>query len=154
MQDFQVSFLARVISAARESQQQFGVPASITIAQAILESGWGQSRLAVEANNYFGVKAAPGEPYSTFQTAEIVNGQRVMQSANFARYADADGSFLAHGRLLSVPRYAPAMKQKTDPRLFATALRSCGYSTAPNYEDMLMQLVNEYKLTQYDAVPL
>ncbi len=152
MQQFQVAFLKRVTAAALASQEQFGIPASVTIAQAILESGWGQSKLALEANNYFGVKARAGEPSITLPTMEFQQGQKVWIKADFAAYPSPEASFLAHGKLISgLARYGPAMQQKSDPRRFATALRCCGYSTNPTYEDSLMQLVSQHDLTQYDV---
>jgi len=152
MQQFQSAFLAKILPAALASQEQFGIPASVTIAQAILESGWGQSKLALEAHNYFGVKARAGEPFMMFPTPEFQHGQQIWIRAAFAAYPSPEASFLAHGKLISgLARYGPAMQQKSDPRRFATALRCCGYSTNPTYEDSLMQLVSQHDLTQYDV---
>lgn len=152
MQQFQGTFLAKIVPAALASQEQFGIPASVTIAQAILESGWGQSKLARDANNFFGVKARAGEPFITLPTMEFQEGQKVMIKAAFAAYPSPEASFLAHGKLIfGLVRYGPAMQQKSDPRRFATSLRCCGYSTNPTYEDSLMQLVSQHDLTQYDV---
>ncbi len=134
------------------SQKQYRVPASITIAQAILESGWGRSGLATQGHNFFGVKAVHGQEYVEFSTTEFVHGVKEAVVAEFAKYASPVESFAAHARLIAtLPRYAPAMAVASDARAFATAIKACGYSTAPNYPQMLMQLVNEFDLTQYDV---
>lgn len=155
----QNEFLKTVVPFAQASQRHWGVPASITIAQAILESsnklGWGQSQLARECNNFFGIKAAhhadPGT-YEAFQTAEYENGKLVMVPADFVHYASIGDSFDAHAKLLATaPRYRPAMAAKADPVKFAEELQACGYSTNPNYARGLMAFLQIYDLEQYDA---
>jgi flagellum-specific peptidoglycan hydrolase FlgJ len=147
-------FFKQTVLAAIGSMTATGVPASITLAQAILESSWGQSGLAVKANNYFGIKAVQGEDYMEFPTHEFVHGIEESVLADFARYATVADSFTAHGRLLStLPRYAPAMALRHSPEGFATMLQSCGYSTSSTYAASLMQLVREFNLTQYDIEP-
>ncbi len=153
-------FLKTIVPAAQFSQRMCGVPASITIAQAILESGWGKSELAREGNNYFGIKAihaagigAAGS-YIEFNTAEYEHGVRVTIPADFAKFRTVTGGFISHARLLAIaPRYKPAMAVRGNPAKFAEQLQACGYSTNPNYAASLMQLVNEFDLTQYDAPP-
>ena len=96
----------------------YGVPASVTIAQAILESGWGGSELATRANNYFGIKcAAVASPHQIGcidkATWEHLNGNDVTVTASFRRYASMRDSFLDHGLFLTKPRYAAAFKAAT-----------------------------------------
>lgn len=152
------SFLANVVPAALSTQKLFGVPASITIAQAIAESGWGQSALAKQANNFFGIKAlAHADPnaYAEFPTHEFVDGREVSVMCAFAKYPSPLDSFLAHARLLALaPRYQPAMAERNDPAAFATQLQKCGYSTSPDYAVALIKLINEYDLRQYDVQPI
>jgi flagellum-specific peptidoglycan hydrolase FlgJ len=153
----QNEFFQMAVPAALESQRATGVPASITLAQAILESGWGQTSLAKKAFNYFGIKAArhvaPGS-YVEMPTHEVFNGHSVEEMADFARYASVEESFKAHALLLAqAPRYAPAMAVRTDAVKFAAAIQKCGYSTNPYYAQVLMRLVSEFDLTQYDQHP-
>lgn len=149
----QESFIKATGAAAQLSAKQYGVPASITIAQAIIESGWGQTQLAVKANNYFGVKAVQGQEYVEYRTTEFIKGVEEHPLADFAKYETVAGSFAAHAKLLAtVPRYAPAMKVAKDPAAFAAAIKACGYSTAPDYDTKLMALVSEFNLTQFDKV--
>lgn len=157
MNAVQSAFLSNVVPAAQRSQRDFGIPASVTIAQAILESGWGQSALAVKANNFFGIKAnahAAPDQYAEFPTTEFVDGRKKSVMAAFARYATPADSFNAHAKLLATTaRYAPAMEAAGSPRAFAFRLMRCGYSTNPEYSDSLIDLIDEYDLTQYDLSP-
>lgn len=157
MTEAQSSFLKMAVPAAQASQRKFGVPSSITIAQAILESGWGRSALAVQARNYFGIKAvahAAPDDYAEFPTTEFVDGRRTREMAKFARYATPAEGFAAHAELLArASRYSPAMTAREYPSAFAAQLQECGYSTNPRYARELMELVDEFDLTQYDLPP-
>jgi flagellum-specific peptidoglycan hydrolase FlgJ len=155
MTEGESTFLKLAVPAALASQHATGVPASITIAQAILESGWGQTGLAKQANNYFGIKTAvhvAPESYIELPTHEVVHGHSVEERATFARYSTVADSFKAHGLLLAqASRYAPAMAVRGDAAKFAIALEHCGYSTNPFYAESLLSLVHEFDLTQYDS---
>lgn len=157
MNAIQNAFLKAAVPAAQAAARKWRVPASITIAQAILESGWGASALARQANNYFGIKAvtnASPDGYAEFKTTEFVDGRRIAEMAKFARYPSPAAGFEAHAVLLAtISRYKPAMQFCSDPLHFAQAIAACGYSTNPNYAAELAQLVKEYDLTQYDIPP-
>ena len=150
-------FLRSVAPAAMATMKATGIPASVTIAQAILESGWGNTRLAVMAHNYFGIKAAADaapDAYMRFPTWEYDLGKRVMVDADFAKYPSVEECFAAHARLLATaPRYALCMAAKDDAAKFCEQLQACGYSTSPHYASQLMELIQEFDLTQYDAEP-
>lgn len=152
----QMLFLRAVVPAAIATMKETGVPASVTVAQAILESGWGCSRLARIANNFFGIKADAGseaDEYAQFPTWEYEYGKRVLVEAEFAKYATPAQCFAAHARLLaSSPRYAPAMAVKDDATAFCDELQKCGYSTSSHYAWQLDELIREFDLTQYDLV--
>jgi flagellum-specific peptidoglycan hydrolase FlgJ len=151
----QVQWLHSMVGSAQAGQAKYGVPASVTLAQCILESGWGTTALSRTACNYFGVKAHHHNDPSTYveyPTAEYESGRRVMIHALFEKYPDARASFEDHARLLAVsPRYAPAMTHRSDPKLFAEQLQACGYSTSPTYGKMLGEIIDAYELTRYDA---
>jgi flagellum-specific peptidoglycan hydrolase FlgJ len=147
----QMMFLRSVVSAAQRSMQESGVPASITIAQAILETGWGQSSLVAKARNYFGIKATRLDPYIEMPTSEYVDGKKIATRAAFRVFTSAADCFMAHGSMLSkLNRYAPAMAVKRDPEEFARQLEACGYSTSPTYAETLITLIREFDLAQYD----
>lgn len=149
----QVAFIARIAPLAQASQKQYGVPASITIAQAIDESGWGQSQLSTKANNFFGIKARqPGDKYFQFNTEEFEKGQPVRELAKFRAFDSIQDCFDAHARLLAcTDLYRPAMADADDPFTFAPKLKDCGYSTDPEYAKKLAALITEFRLTQYDV---
>src|SRR5579883_1786705 len=157
MNQQQSDFLQSVVPAAQSSQRVYGVPASITIAQAILESGWGQSALAKQCNNFFGIKAmahAAPDSYEEFPTTEFVDGRRTSVMAAFSKFPSPGMCFAAHARLLALaPRYRAAMAVRNDVMDFARQLQRCGYSTNPDYAALLMSLVKEHDLTQYDVQP-
>lgn len=147
----QLAALRSVVPAAQASAWQYGVPASVTLAQWILESAWGNSGLALECHNYFGIKAQAGQDCETYATHEVVHGQMVGQNADFAWYPNAAAGIAAHAKFLAtLPRYAPAMADKTDIVAFCYELQRCGYSTSPTYARSLLDLIREHNLTQYD----
>lgn len=164
MMQLQKDFFDLAIPAARASMSATGVPASVTIAQAILESGWGQTRLAQEFNNFFGIKANQEQladhDYAEFNTREEVNHDLEWRKALFAQYATPVESFTAHAQLLRRPHYAAAMARKDNPDAFCWALgpktdahpEGCGYSTLTQYHDRLMALIRQWDLTQYDVL--
>lgn len=140
-------------AAARASHRKYGVPASTTIAQAILESGWGQSLLAKKAKNFFGIKDTDFcEGYVEFKTREVFSGKETRVPARFEKYASVSLSFEHHARLLSESdRYQPAMAVADDPEKFALQLLACGYATDPKYPNLLKALIRQYNLTRFDA---
>jgi flagellum-specific peptidoglycan hydrolase FlgJ len=161
----QQAWIEQQAPAALAAQRKWGVPASVTLAQAILESSdgagnWGGSKLAVQCCNFFGVKARPGEDYTEFLTTEFSNKPQAASNkpekqlvlARFRRYASVEESFDAHGRLLgSLARYRPAMAVAHDPIAFAEQLQRCGYSTNPKYAELLTSLICRFDLTRFDS---
>ncbi len=152
----QEQFISSIAEAAVRSADQTGVPASVTIAQAILESYWGSSRLATDAKNYFGIKAQPqgGTAGSTsYNVWEVIGGRNVMESQAFRAYNTVADSFVDHGQFfLQNSRYAGAMAVKDDARKFAVAISRAGYATDPGYANKLIGLMDRYNLYRYDDV--
>lgn len=160
MKPEQAGFIDKVAPAAMESERQTGVPAPITIAQAILESGWGKTKLASLHNNFFGIKATKQDiakdHYVEYQTNEQwKDGQLHKEMAYFDSYPSFFDCFMDHSRLLLSPNYERAMEVKDDVAAFAHMLgpkpEGCGYSTASNYGDKLMELVRLYDLEKYSC---
>jgi flagellum-specific peptidoglycan hydrolase FlgJ len=152
----QEQFISSIAEAAVESADQTGVPASVTIAQAILESYWGSSRLATEANNYFGIKAQTRNGSAgaiRFDVWEVIGGRNVMQSQAFRAYKTIAESFVDHGLFfVENGRYAAAMAARNDARQFAREVNRAGYATDPAYASKLIGLMDRYDLYRYDAV--
>jgi flagellum-specific peptidoglycan hydrolase FlgJ len=149
--------LHSVVPAAQAAQKKWRVPASVTLAQWCLESSWGVSELALKANNFFGVKAshlnAP-ETYEEFPTDEYIAGKKTLVHALFEKYFDAADSFDDHGMLLATARrYRFAMLHIASPDDFAACLQTAGYSTSPTYAKVLIELMHDYDLYQYDMPP-
>jgi flagellum-specific peptidoglycan hydrolase FlgJ len=147
----QADFMAMAVPAAQATQQSTGVPASVTLAQAILESGWGRSGLSKDASNYFGIKGEGPAGHATFPTTEYVNGKPVTVSASFRKYHNAEESFTDHANfLVENRRYAKAMGVTTDPDRFAEELQSAGYATDPAYAEGLKKVMRSFDLYDFD----
>jgi flagellar protein FlgJ len=130
------------------------VPASVTIAQAILESNWGASRLAQENANYFGIKAR-GQGGTAgvvwYDTWEVLDGENVIQRAPFRAYRELADSFVDHGRFfLENARYRAALAVRSDPREFAREISRAGYATDPSYAPKLIASMDRFNLYAYD----
>ena len=146
-------FINTIGPAAQSSFKRTGVPASVTVAQAILESDWGRSRLTRQGNNLFGIKSlnAPGPAgVITMATWEHIGGDVVVQ-APFKAYYTLEQSIDDHGRFFVVNhRYANAVAVNTDPKAFAQAIQADGYATDPNYASKLIRLMDKYNLYRFD----
>src|SRR5262249_7335055 len=92
------AFIDSIAADAVRTEKQMGIPASVTIAQAILESGWGRSGLTQSANNYFGIKGTGPAGYVVLPTKEYLNGQWVTINAKFRKYHNAQESFTDHAQ--------------------------------------------------------
>jgi hypothetical protein len=149
-------FISTVGEAAQRSRRITGVPASVTVAQAILESDWGRSRLTRQGNNLFGIKAlgATSGPAGviTLATWEHLDGGDVVVQAPFKVYftlqqsIDDHAGFFARNR-----RYSAALAVASDPRAFAEAIQEAGYATDPGYASKLVGLMDRYDLYRFDS---
>jgi hypothetical protein len=156
------AFVKRAGPEARRTFRSTGVPASVSVAQGILESDSGTATAG--ANNYFGIKAQQVDPGTgTFTwgssaigcvnvpTFESEGGTPVRIIAAFRLYRTMRGSFVDHGRFLREnPRYASAFRYRRDPRRFAKALQRAGYATDPSYSSKLIALIRQERLTRFD----
>jgi|GEM_PF-656523 len=147
----QQAFIDEIAPGAIATQQKYGVPAAVTIAQAIDESGWGQSQLATQDNNLFGIKGAGPAGSDSKPTQEYENGRWVTVNAGFRVYDTVAQSIDDHGALLaSSGYYTRAMADRNNPDAFANALTGV-YATNPEYGSDLIQLMQQYNLYRYDA---
>ena len=149
----QQAFISLVAPGAVAAQQRFGVPASVTIAQAIEESAWGQSSLAARYHNLFGIKGAGPAGSVTLPTQEYENGSWVTIDAHFAVYRNDAESIAGHAELLATSGYyARAMADRAYPDAFANNLTGV-YATDPDYGANLIALMKLYNLYQFDTAP-
>jgi len=152
------AFFGRVAGPARASARKWKVPASVTIAQAVLESGWGRSTLTRVDHSYFGMKCFGGPGpiavgCSAYATHECSGGKCYSTRANFRAYRTMADSFEDHARqLATLSRYKTAMKYAGDPERFAREIHKAGYATSPTYADNLIDLIRRYDLTKYDRL--
>lgn len=139
-----------IIDAARAAQARWKIPASISLAQFGLESGWGV-HTPPDSFNYFGIKALAGQPSVTVPTREVIDGKSVTINAAFRKFTSPDEAFDLHAQLLATSaHYAMARNALPDPYAFANALTGV-YATDPNYGHLLGQIIRGDDLTQYDA---
>ena len=139
---------------AIEGWNEYGVLPSITVAQAILESGWGSSTLSTQAHNLFGIKGSYNGNYVTMSTREVINGQSVYVNAAFRAYANNSESVEDHGNFLySNSRYSNLLGD-TSYTDVAQKLSQDGYATDPYYSSSLISLVKTYDLTQLDSIAI
>ncbi len=149
----QQAFISRVAPGAIAAQQRYGIPAAVTIAQAIDESGWGQSVLATADHNLFGIKGAGPAGSDMLPTREHENGAWVTRTAPFRVYRNIAESIEDHGRLLALgAAYQHAMASRHLPDAFANALTGV-YATDPDYGANLVALMRLYNLYRYDPAP-
>jgi peptidoglycan hydrolase FlgJ len=146
---FTATFVALALPAARAASKAWGVPVSVLIAQAALESSWGRS---VKNNAYFGIKGkSESGNSSTFTTHEYVGGKYVEVQAKFRAYKDFDESADDYGRFLKTnKRYAACFLIAQDPEKFVDALAKAGYATDPSYALKIKGVIRRYGLQQYD----
>ncbi|SDJ76454.1 glucosaminidase domain-containing protein, partial [Aneurinibacillus migulanus] len=142
------AFISKIKDAAIEENKKVGIPASLTIAQAILETGWGESELAKKANNLFGLKGTgPAGTYEK-ESPEYRNGKKTTEKSIFCKYNSWGECIKCRSERLLTPRYAKVIG--TDWRAACVEVWKAGYATDPTYPDKLMNIIQRYKLYQYD----
>ena len=147
----QQAFIAEVAPGALAAQHQYGIPAAVTIAQAIDESGWGQSMLAAQDHNLFGIKGTGPAGSVERPTQEYENGQPVTVNAPFRVYSDVAQSITDHSLLLATgSAYQQAMADRRSPDAFANDLTGV-YATDPNYGANLITIMRQFNLYRFDA---
>ena len=140
-----IDYINRYKTIAISEMNKSGIPASITLAQGLLESGNGNSSLAREANNHFGIKCN-----SEWRGKTILREDDKIDDC-FRVYSNAEESFRDHTEFLKRKRYAFLFElDKNDFEGWAYGLKQAGYATNPKYPELLISLVQRYNLNQYD----
>ncbi len=132
---------------AVEVEEKYGVPRRVTLAQALLESGHGQSGLTQSACNCFGIKlgSSTDTEYVEMETTENRGGADRRENAKFRSYASLRDSFMDYGKLLSTSdRYKAAFEHKDDPKRFLQEVIKGGYATDPNYVKKAESVLKPY----------
>lgn len=139
-------YIDRYADMAMEQQRLFGIPASITLAQGLLESAAGHSTLATQGNNHFGIKC-----HSDWTGPTMLRDDDFPEEC-FRVYKNAAESFADHSRFLSRKRYSPLFTlDPLDYAAWARTLRKCGYATDPNYAERLITIIERYSLFAFDT---
>lgn len=140
-------YIRRYSPMAVEQMKRYGIPASITLAQGLLESGAGTSMLAQKANNHFGIKTG-----GTW-TGPYLTKDDDAKSERFRKYESVEEGFEDHSRFLAErQRYASLFNlDPTDYKAWARGLKEAGYATNPEYANKLISLIEIYQLHEYDT---
>jgi flagellum-specific peptidoglycan hydrolase FlgJ len=139
------SFARQAYAAAKDSSEQSGMPALVTVAQAALESSWGESQLSREAHNYFGIKAHGKHERVQMKTQEFRGGKGIETEAEFASYPSmlecfrCRDSILQHGAV-----YAGARAKRSDEMGFIEEIAR-HWATDPHYAEKLKAMLGEVK---------
>jgi LysM repeat protein len=141
-------YIEKFKSIAVEQMNLYGIPASITLAQGILESGNGNSLLATEANNHFGIKCHKEWNGPTYH----MDDDEVNEC--FRRYENPDESYRDHSLFLTTrPRYSFLFELDIlDYKSWANGLKTAGYATNPNYANLLIKNIEEFELFKFDKL--
>lgn len=144
------SYIEQYKYLAVAEQKRSGVPAAITLAQGIHETSAGASELATMANNHFGIKCKKSWTGETFAHTDDAPNEC------FRKYSRAEESYKDHSDyLVTSPRYAELFKLSvTDYASWAVGLKRCGYATNPRYAQVLIKLVEDYKLQEFTYAAL
>lgn len=131
---------------AIKKQKEYKIPASITLAQGILESGSGNSNLAKKANNHFGIKCHKGWTGKTYYMDDDAKDEC------FRKYKKVEDSYRDHSKFLTQRgRYSFLFEYRTtDYKKWAYGLKKAGYATNPKYPQLLIKIIEKYNLDQYD----
>lgn len=138
-----VTYINRYKAVAVSEMNRTGVPASIKLAQGILESGYGSSELAKKANNHFGMKCGSQWSGKKYQ----------LKGSCYRAFSNAEQGFKEHSEFLKRPHYSDLFKlKKTDYKGWARGLQKAGYATDKNYPNKLIELIERFKLYRFDQL--
>ena len=139
-------YIERYSALAVDHQNEYGIPASITLAQGLLESAAGRSRLASKGNNHFGIKC-----HKEWKGKTMLRDDDARDEC-FRVYSSVEESFADHSRFLRRDRYKRLFDlDVTDYQGWARGLRKCGYATDPNYAARLITIIERYSLYVFDT---
>lgn len=141
------AYIVKYSGMAMEQMKQYGIPASITLAQGLLESDAGRSSLATKCNNHFGIKC-----HSDWNGRKMYHDDDERHEC-FRCYRSADESFRDHSLfLVNGARYKSLFKLSvTDYKGWAKGLKAAGYATSPTYATKLIEIIERYGLDRYDS---
>jgi len=137
------SYIKRFAKVAQQEQKKFGIPASVTLAQGILESNRGRSKLASQHNNHFGIKC-----WCRGKQKDCINMADDSPRDRFKRYGTAWESYRHHSMFVS--KMPLKVNKKSNYKQWARALKKAGYATKSSYAEDLIGIIERYDLHRYD----
>ncbi|MCM1291648.1 MAG: glucosaminidase domain-containing protein [Prevotella sp.] len=144
--DYYSDYIDKYAPIAVRQMEQYGIPASITLAQGLLESAAGRSTLATQGNNHFGIKC-----HTDWKGDTMLRDDDAPDEC-FRVYHNPEESYQDHSVFLTKKRYAPLFElDPFDYAGWAQTLKKCGYATDPNYADRLITIIERYALYSYDS---
>ncbi len=153
-----LNYIDKYKKIAVQEMDRAGIPASIKLAQALLESGGGNSELARKANNHFGIKCHSDWTGKTYELEDDdYDDFGNLQKSCFRKYKDVEDSYIAHSEFLRDPRKANRYGflfrlNVRDYKSWARGLKTSGYATAGTYDDRLIKIIETYKLNELDRL--
>jgi len=153
-----LNYIEKYKKIAVREMERSGIPASITLAQALLESNAGNSELARKAHNHFGIKCHSGWKGRTYHKKDDEYDEfGNLKKSCFRRYKSDEDSYIAHSEFLRDPnkanRYGFLFRYSTsDYRRWARGLKRAGYATSGSYDDKLINLIESYELYKFDKM--
>lgn len=142
----QEEYIKRFKDVARSEMRKYGIPASITLAQGLIESNAGESRLSKENNNHFGLKCFS----KSCKKGHCSNFTDDSHKDFFRKFSTSWDSFRAHSLLLTGKRYKALFNHGNNYEKWAYGLKKAGYATDSRYAEKLIHIIEELKLQQYD----
>ncbi len=143
-------FITLMIEDAQDGYKKYNILPSLTMAQGILESNWGNSKLAIEGKNLFGMKAGQKDNKIILQTFEYSEGKKIKRQGAFKTYSTFKDSIMDHNSLLGEYKRYEQVRLAKNYKEGAIALYECGYATDPYYPQKIIAIIEQYKLYEYD----
>jgi len=151
-----IAYIDKYADIAIEEYQRYGIPPSIKLGQAIIESRHGTSTLAVKANNHFGIKWYKGNSLEKSYLSKNITGTYQVRDdcgenkCSFMSFTSDWASYRAHSLVLLKPRYKKLFTYGLDYERWAYGLKEANYATADNYAKLLIDVIEQYELYEYD----
>ncbi|MFK7948085.1 MAG: glycoside hydrolase family 73 protein [Saprospiraceae bacterium] len=141
-------YVDRFAHIAVAEQEKYHIPASITLAQGLIESGFGKSKMARTINNHFGIKCTPGQKRQRGRCYTFHDDTRYDK---FLKFESAWASYRYHSKVLQNERYKSLYElEMTDYEGWAIGLQKAGYASDKNYAKKLIRIIELYELYEYD----
>lgn len=146
----QIEFINKIEDYAVQDMKASGIAASLTVAQACLESGYGSSKLTTQANNLFGIKGTYQNQYVVMPTKEYQNGAWVTINAKFRKYPSWAESLADHSAMFNRMDRYKNIRGETDYKRACMLIQQDGYASDPDYSNKLISIINKYVLYELD----